>query len=103
MVLGMATNEALAAKVKEVYKSVRHCMGALQDIKVLLAAMNSKCNRVLSLLSNKAKNEDSHDNIANQQQKGFFKLALQDWVSPTAIVMRILGLTINAKINNCLF
>ena len=70
---GMATNtrkEALAKKVDKLDEKVCHYVGALHDIKVILATMASKHDRILSLLFNKAENEDSHDSNKDQNQNG---------------------------------
>ena len=69
----MATNtknEVLATKVDELDEEVGHCVRALQDIKVILAAMTSKHDHILSLLSKKAENEDSYGRNEDQNQNG---------------------------------
>lgn len=62
-------HEVLNTKDNKLDEEVCHCVGSLQDIKVILVAMDSKYDRILSLLPNKAKNVDSHKNNVNQNLK----------------------------------
>lgn len=57
--------EMLTTKVEKLDDDVRQCAGALNDIKVTLAAMDSKYDHILSLLPDKGDKKGLPNNVGN--------------------------------------